>query len=136
VRFDLPVIHELCREIGLAARIDSGTEAVEIDVGEGAILRFENAKGDEDDCVVGFLGTPSHWHGNFEFVDGRGHYVELDYLSVVTGLKDGHVLICERRDNGGVVDRWLVHRDYNDEFKYMEENETIVVRREATNKSS
>jgi hypothetical protein len=27
------------------------------------------------------------------------------------------------------VDRWLVHSEYNDEFKYLEEDERIIVRR-------
>ena len=27
------------------------------------------------------------------------------------------------------MDRWLVHNEYNDEFKYLEEGERIIVRR-------
>jgi len=39
------------------------------------------------------------------------------------------VLVCEREVAGRTVDRWLVHCEYNDEFKYLEEGERIVARR-------
>lgn len=63
------------------------------------------------------------------FVDARGNYVELDYLNLLTGLKEGRVLVCEREVKGQMVDRWLVHCEYNDEFKYLEKDERIIVRR-------
>jgi len=62
----------------------------------------------------------------------RGEYVELDYLGLITALKDGRILICERQVDGRVVDRWLIHHEFNDEFKYVEEGEKIVVRRATT----
>jgi hypothetical protein len=128
MRFEIGLIFELCCEIGLKARAIQG-KRVEIDVGENAVLCFENAEGEEDDCVVGFLGTPWHAHGNLEFADPRGLYVELDYLGVISALVDGTVLICERHAGGNLTDRWLIHRDYNDEFDYMETGERFVVRR-------
>jgi hypothetical protein len=131
MRFDLNLIFELCCEIGLKAQTIEG-KRVEIDLGEGAVLSFKNAEGEKDDCIVGFLNTPWHQHTNFEFVDPRGIYVELDYLGVITGLADGEVLICERHVKSHLVDRWLIHRDYNDFFDYMEQDETIVVRRATT----
>lgn len=128
MRFDLGLIYELCCETELAARAVDGKEVM-IDLGEGAILTFENAKGCVDECLAGFRDTPSHVHGNFEFLDEGGNYIELDYLELVSGLSDGRILICERHMNGRLSDRWLIHRDHNDEFKHMELNESIVVRR-------
>jgi hypothetical protein len=63
------------------------------------------------------------------FADARGNYVELNYLDIVAGLKNGQILVCEQWQRGALIDRWLVRRDYKDEFKYMEEGEELRVRR-------
>ena len=127
MRYDINVIHELCGEIGLSSRME-GDERVEIDLGLGAVLCFLNDEKD-DDCLMGFLDVPWHTHGGMMFADAQGYFVELEYLDVVIGLKDGHVLVCELIVNDRVVDRWLTHYKCNDEFGYMEVGERIVVRR-------
>src|SRR5262245_3142527 len=120
MRYDIDLIHQLCREVGLSVRV--AAERVEVDLGQNAVLCFQNAEADED-CLIGFLGTPWHTHGDLMFTGARGHYIELDYLDLVVALKEGRVLVCERLVDGRVADRWLIHRDYNDEFKYVEEGE-------------
>lgn len=127
MRYDLDLVNQLCREIGLMVQMDTA-DRVEIDLGRNAVLCFQNAER-EDDCLIRFLVMPWHVHGNLIFVDARGHYIELDYLNLLTGLKDGRVLIREREVKGRTEDLWLVHSDYNDEFKYLEEDERIIVRR-------
>ena len=127
MRYDLDLVSQLCREIGLI--VSAGTDRrVEVDLGRDAVLCFQNAEYDED-CLIGFLGTPWHTHDNLMFADARGNYVELDYLNRLTGLKERRILVCEREAKGQIVDRWLVHCEYNDEFKYLEEGERIIVRR-------
>ena len=101
---------------------------MEIDLGDSGLLCFQNAE-QERDSLIGFRGTPWHTHDDLTFVDGRGHYVELDYIDLLTGLAEGKVLICERLREGKLMDRWLIHRDYNDVFKYMETGEQIIARR-------
>jgi hypothetical protein len=125
MRYDLDLVDQLCREIGLLVHMD--IDRVEIDLGRGAVLCFENAER-EQDCLIGFLGMPWHTHDNLMFADARSD-IELDYLDLLTGLKEGRVLVCEREVEGRTVDRWLVHNEYNDEFKYLEEGERIIVRR-------
>ena len=93
-----------------------------------AVLCFQNAEKDED-CLIGFKGTPWHTHDNLMLADAHGNYVELNYLDLVTGLKEGRVLVSEREVDGRLVDRWLIHSEFNDEFRYLEEGERIVVRR-------
>lgn len=127
MRYDLDLVNQLCREIGLMVQMDTA-DRVEIDLGRNAVLCFQSAER-EDDCLIGFLGMPWHVHGNLIFVDARGNYIELDYLNLLTGLKDGRVLIHEREVKGRTENLWLVHSDYNDEFKYLEEDERIIVRR-------
>jgi hypothetical protein len=69
----------------------------------------------------------THQHDNLTFVGARGYCIELDYLHLLTGLKEGRVLVCELE--GRTVNRWPVHCEYNDEFKYLEDGERIIVRR-------
>lgn len=127
MRYELDLVNQLCREIGLVVRSDND-HRIDVDLGRDAILCFQNAEREED-CLIGFLGMPWHTHDNLMFDDGRGNYIELDYLDLLTGLKEGHVLVCEREVKGRTVDMWLVHSEYNDEFKYLEEGERIIVRR-------
>ena len=127
MRYDLELITQLCREIGLSA-LTEVDQRIEVDLGQGAILCFQNADREED-CLIGFAGTPWHTHDNLMFDGARGYYIELDYLNLLTGLKEGRVLVCEREVKGRTVDRWLIHSEYNNEFKYLEEDERIIVRR-------
>jgi len=131
MRYDLPLIQERCQEIGLPSRLQG--ESLEIELKPGVMLRFLNASRDED-CLVGFDGTQWHTHGDLVFAGGQGAYVEMSILDVVAGLKDGSILVCERWNDGQLKDRCLVHRDYNDEFKFMSEGEEIKVWRVAVEK--
>jgi hypothetical protein len=130
MRYDFNMICELCNEIGLPARMHD-EQCVEVDLGPSGLLCFQNAEDDED-CLIGFRETPWHTHDDLTFVNGRGHYIELNYLDLLTGLADGQVLVCERRQDGKLLDRWPIHRDYNDLFKYMDAGEQITVRRVTT----
>jgi hypothetical protein len=127
MRYDLDLVNQLCREIGLIVRADADRR-VEVDLGRDAVLCFQNAEREED-CLIGFLGTPWHTHDNLTFADAHGNYAELDYLNLLTALKAGQVLVCEREVKGRIVDRRLVHFEYNNEFKYLEDDERIIVRR-------
>lgn len=70
-----------------------------------------------------------HCHGDFGAADPRGRYVALDYLTVVSGLADGTVLVCERWRGAQLRRRSLIHRDYSDEFDYLEIGDEVRVRR-------
>ena len=127
--YDLELIDTLCRELGLPAH--TAGERVEVDLGQGAVLCFENAEREED-CLIGFLDTAWHTHGDLMFCDAGGNCIELEYLELLSGLKEGRVLVCEREVEGRTDDRWLIHSAYNDEFKYLQEGERIIIRRAAT----
>jgi hypothetical protein len=127
VRYDLHVIHEFCEELGFRSRFGSD-ELLEIELDEAVVLFFQNAER-EDDCLMGFKGTTWHAHGDMMFADGRGSYVEISYLDVITGLQEGFILVCELWRPDQLSDRWLIHRDYHDEFKYMEPGDEIRVHR-------
>jgi len=55
--------------------------------------------------------------------------LNLDYLDLLVALREGRVLVCERMLHDRIVDRWLTHRDYNDELKYVLEDERLIFRR-------
>ena len=127
MRYDFALIHQLCREIGPIVQLDAD-HRLEVDLGRGAILCFQNAEREED-CLLGFVDMPWHVHDNLVFADAHGNCIELDYLDLLTGLKEGRVLICEREVKGRTADIWLVHSEYNDELKYLAEGERIIVSR-------
>ncbi|MEO0479365.1 MAG: hypothetical protein AAF196_07790 [Planctomycetota bacterium] len=126
MRYDIGTIADLCREIGLRCVVES-PDVVDISLEEDVVLRFENLDG-SDDCMVSFAGSNWHAHGDLGFCDHRGYNVDLDYLSVITGISDGTILVCEQWKRGALADRWLVHREYVDEFRFLEDGEEIRIR--------
>jgi hypothetical protein len=130
MHYDLTLIADLCTELGLAHTSIPGN-SVAVALEPGITLRFENYASQEDgsdESVVGFEGTPSHSHGDMSFY-ARGQQLELNALDLLSGAVDGKVLICERWKDGELTDRWLVHKDFVDEFDHIEPGEEIRVRR-------
>lgn len=123
MRYDFPLIQDFCREWGLPSCVVSN-ELLEVDLGEGAFLCFQNSERDQD-CLLAFKGTPWHVHDDLMFADGHGHCMEMNYLDMLSGLKEGKVVVAELWQAHKMMDRWLVHSEYNDELKYMEEGEEI-----------
>jgi hypothetical protein len=127
MRYDLKLTHELCQELGLRSHFRQD-DLLAIELGEDCVLVFQNAEREED-CLVGFDGTPWHTHDVFMFADCRGHYTEMNYLDVVSGLKNGVILICEHWLDERLLDRCLIHGAFNDAFTNMNAGEEIRVRR-------
>lgn len=131
--YDLNLVQQLCREIGLPAGIID-VHHLGVDLGEGAVLCFQNAES-EADCLIGFpadvRGTYA-WHIHDPILFGP---IELDYLDLVVALKEGRVLVCERQLDGRIVDRWLAHHE-SIYVQQLEECERIIVRRATTNVGS
>jgi len=134
LRYDLELIAELSEEVGLGSVTRAPGEAT-IELQEGVALLFRNLD-EEDDCVMGFVGTSWHTHGGLMCSDRHGSYVELGYLDIVAGLANGTVLICELWARSKLSDRWLVHKDYVDEFKYLQPGEEVRIRMAPSTKSS
>lgn len=124
--FDLSLISELCGDLGVNSVQRSVNEVV-VCLEPGVNLLFQNFP-EEDDCLIGFEGTQWHTHNNLTCSARDGRYVELTYLDIVSGLTDGTLLICELWVRGKLTDRWLVHREYVDEFKHLQNGEEIRVR--------
>jgi hypothetical protein len=125
VRYDLRLIQELCIELNLRSSIVAD-DSVEVDLGADALLCFVNSQNDKD-CLVGFKGTPWHAHDDLVFTDHRGYFTKLNYLDVLTGLREGKVLVCELWHSAALADRWLVHSQFNDELRYMRDGDEIRI---------
>ena len=130
--YDLSNAHKRCVELGLSSTFrDKGR--LEVNLGHDIVLCFQNAESDED-CLIGFEDTPWHAHDEIMFSDAHGNFIVMNYLEILDGLADGRLLVCEVRKNGILSDRWLIHQDCNNEFKYMHPDEEIRVVRPTTNK--
>jgi hypothetical protein len=127
MRIDLGMVAQLGAEMGFAVR-DIPPDEVDLLLEPGVVLVFENLPGPSDG-LVGFEGFGWHFHGDLQCSDKQGRFVELTYLDIITGLADGTVLVCERVVDGRPRGRWLVHRDFLDEFRHMDAGEEIRVRR-------
>jgi len=128
--YELPLVKELCDEVGLKASIRDGDE-VAIELDKITVLCVKNI--DIDDCLIGFEGTPWHFHDDIQFSDSRGYYTDVTYLDLITEIAKGKILVCERWENEKLKDRYLIHSEYNDEFKYMQPNEKLIIKSFATN---
>lgn len=136
--YDLELLHEQCNEVGLSSKL-SAPDTLTIRLTDDVTLRFtnnvtthfSNGPSVNDDTIID-LGddTPWHTHGHeFQFNDPRGYYVSMDYLDLVAGIASGEILIAELWNKGDLKERWLIHKDYNDEFDYLEADSEIRVRR-------
>lgn len=136
--YDLDLVHEQCREVGLKSEFEN-TDLLVIHLTDDIKLRFENnvtthqfgRPSIEDDSLID-LGDDSDWHTrvqDFEFADPRGHYVSVHYLDLVAGIASGEILIAEMWNRNRLKERWPIHRDYNDEFDYLEKDDEVRVRR-------
>jgi hypothetical protein len=131
LRYDLDLVVLACAEAGLPSKQDG--ECVAIPLGQRAVLLIQNIEA--DDCMIGFEGTPWHIHDNPTFAGPEG-YVEMEYFDLPRALSEGKVLVCERHQHGELVDRWLVHHEVNDEFKYLERGEELRIWRAKGNLES
>jgi hypothetical protein len=138
MRFELAMVTELCCYVGLRF-VRRSADEVAVHLGEGLTLLFQNVSTEyigerstpttnENDNLIGFEGTPWHTHDGLTCSDRHGFYIELSYLDLVSGLADGTLLVCERWSQGELADRWIVHRDFVDEFRYLQNGEEIRIR--------
>lgn len=126
MRYDLKMIFDLSEEIGLRC-VSQALNKVAIELEPSVVLVFQNFDS-EDDCLMYFQGTDWHAHGDLMCADRHGYYIDLSYLDVLTGAADGTVLLCELWCHEELADRRIVHRDYVDEFQYMQVGEEIRIR--------
>lgn len=130
--YDLYLVHELCQEVGLNSIVRSSNELA-IELEKAVVLLLVNSA-KEADCLITFEGNDKwHTHDDFMFADHRGYYREMNYFDVVAGIPGGEILIAELWRNNQLDDRWLVHKDFVDEFRFLDKGEEIRIRRISPN---
>jgi len=127
MRYDLKLIQAQCHEAGFQTSMPDGT-CLNVEVTHGIILCFVNAER-EADCLIGFEDTQWHFHDDPQYSDAHGRYVDVPYREIVPALARGELLVCERWKDGTLKERSLIHRDYNDELRFMEPGEEIRIGR-------
>lgn len=127
--YELELVKELCNEVGLKSSIRDDEVAIELDA--ETILCVKNI--DSDDCLIEFEGTPWHFHDDIQFSDSRGYYIDVTYLDLIIEIAQGKILVGELWENEKIKDRHLIHSEYNDEFKYMQPDEKIIIKSFAVN---
>jgi hypothetical protein len=126
--YDLDTLGEFSGELGFPSS-RSSPDALEIAILDGITLEFHNLRGDAEDTLIGFSGTPWHTHGKLTLMTGDRTYVELDELDILQGIKSGAILIAEQYRNGTLSDRWLAHKDEKVDIQYIEPGEEVRIRR-------
>lgn len=127
MHYQLDEIAQLARELGFdARRVDN--HRVDVQVAD-AILAFCNLP--EDDSLVGFEGTPWHFHEQVTFRNVDGTYSEWDGPDVLLGLAVGELVVLSHVVAGEVRDRWLAHVDEPLDVKEVGRGEELRVVRPA-----
>ncbi len=127
MQYDLNLIDDLCKEIGLPSEYRSANK-IAITLAAGVVLLVENSA-NEADCLITFDGNDK-WHTHDEFLFyANGKQIERTYFDVIAGIPSGEILVAELWNNGQLEDRWLVHKDFVDEFQNMEKGDEIRIRR-------
>ena len=125
--YNIDALEELARELGFVPSRESPDE-LSVAIGD-VVLSFQNLR-DQEGTVAGFeRGAIAHWHGNLLLMVADDKYIELDEFDVLRGIKSGEVLVQERYANAELADRWLVHREGKQDFRFMGCGEEERVRR-------
>jgi hypothetical protein len=125
--YDLDIIKDLCGELGLRT-VPRSEDRVAVELGHGVVLIFVTAD-EEEDAFIGFEDVGWHFHGDLPCSDRHGFCKEVGYLDILIGLADGTILTCEVWRQGVMEMRSLVHRDFVDEFRFLQEEDEVRVRR-------
>ncbi len=125
MKYRLSEIINLCNEQGLRVQ-QLDEDRVDVYLREDCILSFCNLI-DENDTIVGFVGTPWHAHGVVQFMNGSDTYIECDELDIITGLVCGELLIFSRYLSFELIDRWIAHKDESLDVKYIEAGEELTI---------
>jgi hypothetical protein len=134
--YDLKLLHDYCHELGYVSSIcvEDSQEELKIELKKSCVLIFRNYQNSDGfkDCLIAFDSDGKvnwHMHGD-PLMFSNGHdYVQIDCLELLSGLKEGIILVCDTWKNGQLHDRALIHHEFHDFFETMEMDEEFSVYR-------
>jgi hypothetical protein len=126
--YNLFEIERISTTIGFPCTVQVSDQRALVVLREQVTLCFQNSD-HEGDCFVAFLGTPWHTHDALIFSGQEGRYVDVQPYELLPLLAEGRVLVKEEWQDGQIVDRSLIHADYNDELKYIDSGEELRIYR-------
>ncbi len=107
---------------------NNNNEFLEITLEKGTTICFHNAENENDSLIV-FIGGLWHCHDDLIFSDINGFYTELNYIDFLSEIINGNILICSRYVDGKIIDIYPLHKDYFNEFKYMQSGEELRIKK-------
>ena len=126
--YDLDKLATHAEQLGF--RSDRASEGdLGIKIAENTVLRFMNLT-DPTDTLIGFDGTPWHYHDALFLEANDGWYIELSEVELLSALRNGDVLIVELLVSGELKDRCVAHKlePFHD-LKHIEPDEEVRIRR-------
>ncbi|MBX7246735.1 MAG: hypothetical protein K1X53_14655 [Candidatus Sumerlaeaceae bacterium] len=128
--YDLCAIEETSLLLGLSCnRVDE--YEIEVLIAPDTPLVFANTENGTD-TYLGFNDVPWHTHGTLLLETGDSTFAEFGPEELLAALISGEVLIVAQYFGDELKDRWLVHRNDNSEFRYMEPGEELRIYRIGT----
>ena len=124
--YDLELLQESALSCGFKVN-DVAENILKVELMPGVVLGFQNYE-DPEESLIGFQNVGWHTHGDLNFSDKEGRYLELEYINLLTELKAGNVLVCDEYCAGTLRNRSLVHRKYSDEVRFMKPGDEIRFR--------
>lgn len=125
--YDLDKLNRHCDALGFTATRES-VDALKVTIWDGVTLAFLNLV-EESDTLIGFEGTQWHTHGNMILMLDQANYVELSECELLTGIKDGDIVVVERFVDSQLEDRWVAHKLEPFDIEYIEPGEELRIRR-------
>ena len=95
---------------------------------------FQNTK-HEDDSLILFVNGERHCHDDIIFSEKNGNYLSLNYIDFISEIIEENILICLLYTNGELKDIYPVHKDYFNEFDYMEFGDGLRIKKLKIEKS-
>jgi len=127
MKYDFNFLEEYFMNYNVSIKNDNN-EFLEITLDKEVTLHFQNAE-NENDSLIAFINGEWHCHDDLMFSGKNGYYTDLNYIDFISEIIKGNILICLLYVAGELKDVYPVHKDYFDEFDYMEFGEELRIKK-------
>ena len=125
MHFRLNELATLAADLGLDAhRVEENRLNVRV---ADAVLAFCNLA--DEGSLVGFDGTPWHYHDVAQFETGAGTYIDCSERDILIGLAAGELVIVSQLVAGELRDRWIGYIKEPLDLTYMRRGEELRIQR-------
>lgn len=133
MKYDFDFLEDYSKDYNVTIKRE-GNIFFEISLDQDVTIRFQNAE-NEKDSLIAFVNSEWHCHNDIIFSGKNGYYTSLNYIDFISEIIDGNILICSSYAARELKDVYPVHKDYFDEFDYMEFGEELRIKKLKIEKS-